>query len=195
METEAIVAAWSGGSAVVAAAVGAAIAAFASRSAEKRTDNRATDAEKRRSHERQQTLLEDAADAFRDELVILRSMDGTVPMEHFYAGWWERREVSLRQKIDRLLDDELRSRLLLVVDCVADHLVYEFSWETEEVYLTRLYSLGRELAMAAYRGQPPSTSTLENMAEFEKLRRMAEDSRAREAERRKSEMRDGSSDE
>lgn len=180
MPTESLTALIAGASAVLAGLVTGLITFWSTRGADDRADQRERARGERDLEQRQRDLAEVVADAFRDELMKVRG--GTGPDqppfdELYFHAWWERIEMDLRQPVDRLQDEILRTRLTTIIDCVPDVDVWERQWNKREEYVSDLLGLGRELAMAGVRGQDPDGHLVAAIDRYTSEMRIAQEQR------------------
>jgi len=161
VETEALIALFSGGSAVIAAGITGVTTWLAARGSDERAERRELRRAEREDRIRQRELAASLADEFRDQIVTIRKDDRSTPLDVGYLeAWWESYELNLRQLIDRVSDRTLRRRLLLVAESVPDGDMFDRAWGTREQFILRLLSLGRDLAMAGARDQEPDDEVL-----------------------------------
>lgn len=152
----------------------------ADRRADAREDRRAT----REAFTRQQEIAKEAADEFLDHLTSFRSavrqedqLGGPDVTEGFSEAWDESLEIEMRQIIDRLSDDDTRRRLQLVVEAVDDYEARVASGYRYRDYVPWLFALGRELSMAAVRGQEPDNVAAEDLQHLTEWMHAAEQHR------------------
>lgn len=184
MSTEVAIALIAAGSALVGALGSSLITWLVARGADDRADAREARRSERGAAARQQQLAEDVADAFNERVVEIRGLnpDDPIPFDEGYWDWWHaEHELALRQKVDRLTDDLLRSRLLLVIDSVPSHRVWQLrrvGRQPREIEVANLCKIGRDAAMAAVRGQAPDAATVAALnqlaTDVERARRQSE---------------------
>lgn len=157
-----------------------AVAVGADRRADAREDRRAA----REAAARDQALAEKVADAFLEHLMAYRQgiqreeTSGSVNIDEMFAeAWDERIELEMRQLVDRLVDDKTRRSLQLVLDGVFDDEARVASGASHRQHTLRLLSLGRELSMAAVRGQQPDEVAARDLRALENQVEAANDHR------------------
>ncbi|WP_147303281.1 hypothetical protein [Microbacterium bovistercoris] len=137
---------------------------------ERRTDDREQLKFDRETDNRQREILAEVADAFLTELnkvrhhVLKDAAVGGPPLEFvFEDAWLETIEMQLRHGVDRITDASTRQRLRLILDAVNDYQVLAVSPFDFDGYISWLFELGREIAMAAFRGQDADQVTLDDV--------------------------------
>lgn len=159
------------------ALAGAALTVWVSRVNARDADRRADARDERRAAEaaaaRDRELAGLAADKFLEHLIAYRKgMDrelrdpGYDNFEMFIDAWGERLELELRHIIDRIPADGARRRLQRVIDGTGDVEAKAASGLSFDGYVLRALDLGRELSMAAVRGQDPDEIALAQFHQF-----------------------------
>ncbi|MFG6401473.1 hypothetical protein [Microbacterium sp. P04] len=169
-----------GGSAVLGGLVSGLITLWTTRGADERADAREANRVRLENHARQRRLSEEVAEAFGEQLRALRRY-GSDPYEEpfddkFLDAWVADIEIDLSQKVDRLTDDVLRTRLQLIIASIPDQGVLNERWWERDLheFATNSVALGRALSMAAVRGQEPDEGAVKDVTELGENRRTAE---------------------
>lgn len=158
------------GATLVGVAVTGLIAFLTEGARSRREESRENVRDRQSEATRQREIAEGIADRFLDRIPSLRREDPDLDRhfdELFYDAWYTKLEPGFRREIGRLVDDEARERLLLIVDSIGDRVLADRSGRSALFFVEHLVVLGAEVAQALVRRQPVSSPVLVQVVALE----------------------------